>query len=129
MCKWRLPGERWKYYPYSTGHNKYLVSTFGRVISVSPKGKKRWATAYLDDYHGYYEIYVADKTKNGKRFKKSLGTVVLCTFVRKNTVSYELPNFIDLDRSNHRLDNLEWGHLQLSHPDDKIPTEPKLTWS
>lgn len=90
-------GEVWK---IISGIEKYEVSSFGRVRnrfngkildgSINNKGYKR------------YDLCV-----NGKRIVKSGHTLVANAFIEK-TDGKPFVNHIDGDKTNNRVENLEW---------------------
>jgi hypothetical protein len=87
--------EEWRPVP---GHEAYEISNLGRVRTVRYLRKR-------PDRAGYLRIAIS---KNGKCVRQaSIQRLVAETFI-ENTDGKPEVNHIDGDKSNNRVDNLEW---------------------
>ena len=102
--------EVWKDIPMYTGI--YEVSTLGRVRS---KVTNEFAKPFRND-KGYMivKIYLNGQVKNERVHR-----LVALTFI-SNPHNYPQVNHIDYDRTNNRVDNLEWctGEQNIRHSID-----------
>lgn len=95
--------EEWK---KIEGYDWYEVSTFGRIRSLS-KGccHMKILKPYLNK-GGYFEISLyGDKEKKRKVYR--IHRIVAETFI-ENTNNYQFVNHKDENKTNNRVDNLEW---------------------
>lgn len=106
-----MENEIWKDILNYEGY--YQVSNLGRIKSLKRYVKKRWDTLILIDEKilkpilrkdGYYRIKLC---KNGNYDHPLVHQVVLKTFV-KNLENKPQINHINGDKSNNKLNNLEW---------------------
>lgn len=94
-----IPGEKWKYIKGLEG--KYAVSTFGRVKSFNYRGKGFEGLIKQGCNNGYMVVNLGD----GK-FNK-VHQLVAKAFL-PNPNNYKIVNHKNEDRSDNRLENLEW---------------------
>ena len=102
--------EVWKTYPefdFIEVSNLGDVRTKDRIVT-DRNGKKyhikgRVLKQQLDKY-GYLVVHIRE---NGKSFYRKVHRMVLVTFC-PNPDNLPEVNHIDCDRTNNRLDNLEW---------------------
>lgn len=78
----------------------YKVSSLGRVIT--PRGR---IMSPGDNGHGY--LYLFCKHKNGK-YKRHYIHRLVCSHFLENPDNLKYVNHRDSDKSNNRVDNLEW---------------------
>lgn len=83
----------------------YEVSSFGRVRSLgNDKTKKTKILSIFSNKYGYFNIML---WKNGKRKCYKVHRLVAEAFI-PNWFDYPQVNHIDEDKTNNRVDNLEW---------------------
>lgn len=90
----------------------YQVSNLGRIKSI-PHVVKTWRGSFISkeivrtlakDRNGYLMIYLC---KNGKKKYHSVHRIVAKAFVA-NPHNYSVVNHINEDKSDNRVENLEW---------------------
>ena len=102
--------EIWKTYPefdFIEVSNLGNVRTKDRVIKVKGQGKRLVKGRILKqkrDRYGYMEVGFS---VSGKIYRRKVHRMVLATFC-PNPDNLPEVNHIDCDRTNNRLDNLEW---------------------
>ena len=94
----------------------YSITTNGMVLVHKRKrvdGRtfpKKFAKPFINNF-GYYYVGL---TKNRKRVKKSIHRLVAETFI-KNPYNLKTVNHINGDRTNNRVENLEWMTYSENH--------------
>ena len=93
--------------------NKYKISNYGEVISL-PRFKKNHSklqevptkkiSQYINKNNGYVYVYLCN---NGKYKNVRLHKIVAENFI-DNPNNYTQINHIDGNKTNNRVDNLEW---------------------
>lgn len=99
-----LPNEQWRYVAHT--NNRYLISNMGRLLTTGYRGSKRCTIMKpAKDAHGYYRTMLLIDGK----FK----TIKLHRIVAQNWIDNPLNklqvNHINFDRTDNRVDNLEWA--------------------
>ena len=84
----------------------YRITNTGRVISY--KSGERVDKEQVLDRYGYYQINLQ---VNGKKVTKKVHRLVALAFI-PNPNNLPTVNHIDGDRTNNRVDNLEWMSIQ-----------------
>lgn len=103
--------EIWRDIPGYEGY--YMVSNYGRVYSmtrtVTPHNRKGWTIGgkIMKPYPHRDRYMFVDLHKNGQKAAKSIHYLVMLAFVGPYPDGHEI-NHIDFDRTNNRLDNLEY---------------------
>ena len=101
-----MPGEEWKDIDGYEG--LYLVSSYGRVLSVPrPKGKSGILAAAIGS-NGYQHVTLS---KNGELKIGNIHQLVAKAFI-ENPNDDPIVNHKDEDKLNNFLDNLEWCSVQ-----------------
>lgn len=96
--------EAWKY--IKGYENEYMVSNLGRVKSL--KNNKELIRKPRITQYGYKAVNLY---KNGKKTCKEIHRLVAETFI-PNPLDYPVVNHKDCDRTNNKLENLEWCTIQ-----------------
>lgn len=102
MIKTTLDGEIWKIVPFAPD---YEVSNYGRVYA-NKFNFKNYITPRYKEKTGYYEVALS--TEPMKRKWILLHRLVLSVFNPIENMENLEVNHIDEDKSNNRLDNLQW---------------------
>lgn len=92
--------EKWSFIPNIK--NKYIVSTHGRV-ALFIKGRYKLASVFVSK-QGYPTFRYSEK---GKSYNHRIHRLVGITFI-PNPNNYPQINHIDENRTNNRVENLEW---------------------
>lgn len=95
------------------GFDGYFISNLGKVYSNLGKGR-RDRSIRVELYEvkprpnrtGYMRVYMRDSQTN-KRVDRYIHRLVASHFI-ENIHNKRIVNHIDSDRSNNRMDNLEW---------------------
>ncbi len=106
----RLPGERWRYYPYSKQVNKYLVSTFGRIAGYMREGSGKLRLIEPIELDGYLVVNI--QRKHAKSRSVKINVIVLETFVGLKPThdnKYYVCRHKNGNKHDNRLSNLRWG--------------------
>ena len=86
-------------------YDKYQVSNLGRILSLNYRGTgKAKLMEPFDNGHGYLQVHLS-KNKITKNFL--VHRLVAQTFIPNPNNLTEV-NHIDEDKTNNRVDNLEW---------------------
>lgn len=91
--------EEWKTIPYASN---YDVSNLGRIRQNK---KNKILKLYINKQNGY--VYVMIRCNNGKYINKRIHRFVAEEFI-PNPYNLPMVNHKDFDRTNNKLDNLEW---------------------
>jgi hypothetical protein len=94
--------EIWK--PIEGYDGKYEISNLGRIKSYAQKKEGKITYGYLD-HKGYRTIFLYDVPQHGKWYK--VHRLVASTFL-DNPQNFPQVNHKDENKSNNRVDNLEW---------------------
>ena len=94
--------EEWKDVKGYEG--KYKISNLGRLKSYAQNKDGRIIDGYVDK-KGYKNVRMYDEPQNGKWYK--MHRLVASTFI-ENPNSYPQVNHKDENKTNNRVDNLEW---------------------
>lgn len=116
--KLRLQGEVWRYYPYSYKPKMYLVSSYGRVISVKSSKYRRKYRLLRGNVNRGYRFYTLKVNTEGKQKTFHAHRLVLETFDRKRRKNEVGRHLDDVPLNNH-LDNIKWG-TQRQNVDDAL---------
>lgn len=106
-----LPGEEWR--PVKNFEGKYMVSSFGRVAALSfpiEAGKLHYSRKqHLLSVHRYVNGYYGTALSVGKNHHKGIKIhrLVADAFI-PNPDNLPHINHKDEDKSNNRVENLEW---------------------
>lgn len=95
-----IEGEVWKECPLGNDYDKVMVSSLGRI-------RKNGYPSYgvLRD-SGYYDTQVYNKTE--KKYKSFRVHRLICFGFIENKENKPFVNHIDNNRSNNKVENLEW---------------------
>lgn len=93
--------EEWK--PIKGYEDKYAISNFGRVKSLKPRYKDRDILKTSSDGFGYLRCDLSNPRKTVK-----IHRLVAEAFI-PNPYNKPTVNHIDGDKTNNRVDNLEWN--------------------
>lgn len=85
------------------GFPSYEVSNFGRINNIR---RKRELNPGIDGSNGYKTVNLYDET--GRIHKKYMHRLVAEAFI-PNPENKRTVNHIDCDKTNNRIDNLEWA--------------------
>lgn len=99
-----LHGEEWR--PI-LGYDGYFASNFGRVKRCSSERGDSHLIVQVPNVRSGY-IYVSLVNNKGKHKNLSLGRVIGHTFLSTYDDEHNTINHIDGDKTNNRVDNLEW---------------------
>ena len=91
--------EEWKTISYASN---YDVSNYGRVRQNK---KNKILKSFVSNQNGY--VYIMIRADNGKYINKRIHRLVAEAFI-PNPNSLPMVNHKDFNRTNNRLDNLEW---------------------
>ena len=104
-----MSSEIWK--PIKDYEGLYVVSSLGRIKSMPKKFIRNGAVTHFEekiltpsDSHGYRSVVL---TKNGIHKTHSVHRLVALAFIQ-NPNSYTQINHKDENKSNNRVENLEW---------------------
>lgn len=100
--------EVWK--PIKGYEGCYEISNLGRVKSLARKVKsgritKEIILVPIRNSHGYLQV---DLCLNGKMKHHKIHRLVAEAFIPQNNETKETVNHKDYNKSNNRVDNLEW---------------------
>lgn len=95
--------ETWVSYYLNGEKTNYEISSFGRVRSLF-FGRIKMRKLTLDD-KGYVRISIYHNKKDNK---KRVHQVVATSFNLPNPCHFTDINHLDTDKSNNRIDNLQW---------------------
>lgn len=87
---------------------KYQVSNLGRIKSLKNRhGYREKILKQLLTHHGYKQVMFCDKN-NGKKDKRYMVHRLVAEAFIPNPENYPIINHKDENRTNNRVDNLEW---------------------
>lgn len=122
--------EKWS--PIKGYENLYLVSNYGRVLSLLRPAKKKnrnYGGRILRQHktiNGYPQVGLAKDNKSQTKLIHRL----VCDAFKNNTYNKPCVNHIDLDKTNNHLSNLEWctysENEKHSYANGKIPIKSNL---